>query len=484
MIIEAAPTDAIKEALETDLAGNSRIQKNAIDLGAYEALPYSVTYEKNGATAGDVPTDKRTYKQGNYVTIQGNSGNLAKTGSTFVGWNIAADGTGTFYAENTPFLMGTTNVTFYAVCTKNPTYTVAYDGNGATGGHVPQDHTSHEANQMVTVQGNSGNLIKTGATFAGWNTRIDGTSTSYQANDTFQITDSITLYAQWLVSPPPSTSNPSPAPISEDNDYSPTAEVKIILYSNGGTTLEPMEIHFNTKVSDLPTPTRAGYHFDGWYEDEALTKKWLEETIVRENMELYVKWTALPVEEPERLQEPQPQLPKPVVMFGDIERHWAKEMIEELTALGIIQGYEDGTFHPDAPISRMHVAVLLTRAFSLEVGRATADFSDVPPTHPYYAAITALQQAGIVDGTNGAFLPAENITRAQVAKVLVGILGVTPEGTSSFADVYRTHWSAGYIAVLERKGIALGDNGHFYPNESVTRAQFVAFLYRIMQIKE
>ncbi|KYG91161.1 S-layer protein [[Bacillus] sp. KCTC 13219] len=161
-----------------------------------------------------------------------------------------------------------------------------------------------------------------------------------------------------------------------------------------------------------------------------------------------------------------------------MENHWAKEMIEALTAQGIIQGYEDGTFRPNEPVSRMHVAALLTRAFSFEPVRLASDFTDVSPAHPYYDAIKVLQQARIVDGVNGAFLPTEKMTRAQLAKILVGVLGLTPEGTTSFIDVDSAHWSAGYIAVLEREGIALGDNGEFRPNESVTRAQFVAFLYR------
>ncbi|WPK10302.1 putative Ig domain-containing protein [Lysinibacillus louembei] len=250
----------------------------------------------------------------------------------------------------------------------------------------------------------------------------------------------------------------------------------ITLHTNGGTAIAPIDINYNTKVGDLPVPIREGYRFEGWYQDEALTKRWVEETILQENISLYAKWTALPIEEPEPSQPP-----KPIVPFHDVERHWAKEMIEELTALGIIQGFEDGTFRPNAPISRMHVAVLLSRVFSLDAVREADGFSDVPSTHPYYEAIQALQQAGIIDGASGAFLPAENMTRAQLAKVLVGVLGLTPEGTSSFADVASTHWSAGYIATLEREGITLGDNGHFRPNEPVTRAQFVAFLYRIMQ---
>ncbi len=266
-----------------------------------------------------------------------------------------------------------------------------------------------------------------------------------------------------------------------DNILSP-APVKITLDTNGGTTLVPIEIAYNTKVSELPIPTKEGFRFDGWYLDAAFTKPWGKETLVRENIALYAKWTALPVEESETPQEPQqPQLPKPVVTYSDMDHHWANEMVEELVKLGIIQGYEDGTFRPNVPISRMHVAALLTRAFPFKPLRATHDFSDVSSTHPYYDAIITLQQAGIIDGTNGAFRPTEKMTRAQLAKILVGVLGLTPEGTSSFADVDSHHWSAGYIAVLEREGIALGDNGKFRPNEHVTRAQFVAFLYRIMQ---
>lgn len=194
-----------------------------------------------------------------------------------------------------------------------------------------------------------------------------------------------------------------------------------------------------------------------------------------------VKVTVLPKSSVPAPTPEEPKQPDKQVSFTDTANSWAKEMIEELAAQGIIQGYEDGTFRPNALISRMHVAMLLTRAFSLETVRNAEDFSDVPKNHRYYEAIKVLQQAGIIDGANGASHPTENMTRAQLAKVLVGVLGLTPQGTSSFKDVDSKHWSTGYIAVLEREGIALGDAGKFNPNEPVTRAQFVAFLYRIMQ---
>lgn len=537
-----------------DLAGNHR-QVGAIDLGAYEAFPYDVTYEENGATAGDVPFDKMTYNQGQPVTIQ-NKGTLERAGHTFAGWNTRADGQGQDYVENTSFTIGTEklklyakwtpnsyNVTFdsndgsaitmqqvmyntqastptapskqghtfvgwykdmaftapwnfatdvvteaitlYAKWTMNPTYTVTYDKNGATGGTVPQDNKTYEEKDNVTVQGNSGQLVRTNYMFKGWNTSADGKGAFYTANTTFGMGQTnVTLYAEWTAKPPTTggDGNPITPPTSNDNDYSPPSTVKITLHTNGGTVLAPMEWTYNTKIKNLPVPTKEGYRFNGWYRDEAFTKPWTEDTVIRENISLYAKWTALPVEKQTPSKEPQPT--KPSVTFSDINKnHWAKDMIEELATRGIIKGYADGSFHPNEFISRMHVAVLLTRAFPFDQVREATDFSDVPSTLPYYEAITILQQAGIVDGSNGNFRPNENMTRAQLAKILVGVLGLKPKGTSSFADVDSTHWSTGYIAVLEREGIALGDNGNFRPNEPVTRAQFVAFLYRIIQIE-
>ncbi len=81
----------------------------------------------------------------------------------------------------------------------NPTYSVTYDGNGFTGGAVPLDIAGYEAGDTVTVKTNSGNLVKTGQYFAGWNTAADGSGQSYSSiAGTFTIgSANVTLYAQW-----------------------------------------------------------------------------------------------------------------------------------------------------------------------------------------------------------------------------------------------------------------------------------------------
>ena len=78
------------------------------------------------------------------------------------------------------------------------TFSVTYDGNGNTGGSVPTDSNEYDdENNTVTVLGNTGNLVKAGYVWSGWNTQPNGEGTTYQANATFTITANTTLYAKW-----------------------------------------------------------------------------------------------------------------------------------------------------------------------------------------------------------------------------------------------------------------------------------------------
>ena len=80
------------------------------------------------------------------------------------------------------------------VSATEPIY-VVYDSNGATGSVT--DNTIYSAdNNTVTVKSNDG-LTYEGHTFTGWNTKADGTGTTYQPGNTFNITETTTLYAQW-----------------------------------------------------------------------------------------------------------------------------------------------------------------------------------------------------------------------------------------------------------------------------------------------
>ena len=83
-----------------------------------------------------------------------------------------------------------------------PTYTVTYYGNGNTGGDVPLDLTNYTEGETVTVLGNVNDLVKTGNSFTGWNTKADGTGTFYTQGPSLIMGDSnVILYAQWTTNP-------------------------------------------------------------------------------------------------------------------------------------------------------------------------------------------------------------------------------------------------------------------------------------------
>ena len=94
-----------------------------------EPATYTVTYDANGATSGSVPTDANKYESGASVTVLGNTGNLAKTNSEFLGWSKTATATAAEYVAGSTFAIGDADVTLYAVWKTKDTpapYTPSY----------------------------------------------------------------------------------------------------------------------------------------------------------------------------------------------------------------------------------------------------------------------------------------------------------------------------------------------------------------------
>ncbi|HVO21025.1 MAG TPA: InlB B-repeat-containing protein [Anaeromyxobacter sp.] len=82
------------------------------------------------------------------------------------------------------------------------TYTVTYNGNGATGGTVPTDPNTYAAGQTITVMGNPGVLVKAGYSLKGWNTQADGSGPTYTPGQTLAMgAANLTLFAQWTALP-------------------------------------------------------------------------------------------------------------------------------------------------------------------------------------------------------------------------------------------------------------------------------------------
>lgn len=159
-----------------------------------KAKSYTVSFEPNGGegTMDDVsiPYDEPTGLPANKFT---------KTGYHFDEWKD--QDTGNTYGDKEDITIasdsGRDHVTLEAQWEAN-TYTVEYDGNGATGGSTASSSHTYDEAKELTENG----FEKTGYTFSGWNTKADGSGTSYQdkekvKNLTDKDEDTVTLYAQW-----------------------------------------------------------------------------------------------------------------------------------------------------------------------------------------------------------------------------------------------------------------------------------------------
>ena len=255
---------------------------NVVLYAQWTAVPtFTVSYNANGATGGSVPVDGNKYQAGATVTVLGNTGNLANTGYTFVEWNTAANGSGTSYAQGATLTMGSANVTLYAQWTAVPTFTVSYNGNGATGGSAPVDGNKYQAGATVTVLGNTGNLANTGYTFVGWNTVANGSGTEYTAGGTFTMgSANLTLYAQWSQQGSTYTVTyngngiASGFGVSDPNQYE--AGQQVTVYGNLGFFFNPGHVFtgWNTAANGTGTAYAVGDTFDMGMDNVTLYAQW------------------------------------------------------------------------------------------------------------------------------------------------------------------------------------------------------------------
>lgn len=252
--------ESIEEKVESDLGSSAR---------------YGVTYYGNGEDGGTAPTDETLYAEGQSVTVKG-QGTLSLTGSTFTGWNTQEDGEGTPYVVDSSFPMPASNVDLYAQWTTNPTYTVTYVGTNATGGSAPTDPNNYEENDLVTVADpavGANPLYRNGYTFSGWNTHMSGDGTTRIAGSTFQIgTENVTLYAQWSLN---------------------TYNIFYNLNSGANHASNPGSYTILSSTITLQPPSRSGYTFGGWYNNEGFSGSAITQIAsgTTGHITLYAKWS-------------------------------------------------------------------------------------------------------------------------------------------------------------------------------------------------
>ncbi|WP_061809041.1 S-layer homology domain-containing protein [Rossellomorea vietnamensis] len=124
--------------------------------------------------------------------------------------------------------------------------------------------------------------------------------------------------------------------------------------------------------------------------------------------------------------------------------------------------------------------------FTVSAASAATSFSDVKESSSFYEEIMYLSENNIIKGTDNAFHPQEDVTRAAAATMIGRALGLDgAQRESSFSDVSSQSYAVGYIESAAEKGIVKGYPGNtFKPNEPVTRAEMAIFISRAFELEE
>jgi len=223
--------------------------------------------------------------------------------------------------------------------------------------------------------------------------------------------------------------------------------------TNGGSKLDPVTAPKNTviRLSSYST-ARAGYAFDGWYLDAELTQAVTKITLT-EDTTVYAKWT-------EKASE---------------------GLLNTKDHIAYLGGYATGEFGPNRNITRAETAMLFYRLLNDPSAGGRSFFPDVEANAWYAEAVQKLAGLGIIAGyADGTFRPNASITRAEFVAMATRFVTLTAEDCS-FTDVSRSHWAYGYIAFASSQGWISGyADGSFRPGSSITRAEVAKIVNRML----
>ena len=303
----------------------------------------------------------------------------------------------------------------------------------------------YAADETVIIRAGSRSNYK----FNGWTS--DSTDVTFanakKADTTFTMPNhAVTVTASWTYTDSS----------RDDDDYDYTLRY----VTNGGKAIssESRSRSWVKDYEDLPVPTRVGYRFNGWYYDTKLTKAVTGDVQVSSRtVTLYAGWTENSV---------------PAILNGD--DHFA-----------YIQGYNDGTVRPNTPVTRAQVATILFRLLDEDVRdkylTETNTFTDVAADYWANTAISTMANLGVFKGrTTDRFDPNAPITRGEFAAVCARFDDSSVQSSNAFSDI-DGYWAKQEILRAAALGWVQGyQDGTFRPTASITRAQVVTMINRVL----
>lgn len=246
--------------------------------------------------------------------------------------------------------------------------------------------------------------------------------------------------------------------------------------SNGGTQYADESHPEGTVVELDKVPSRPGFSFTGWFEDAELTSA-VESVTMDDHKTVHAGWEEVYV----------PPYVPPVTPSKPAEPEPAPNWLNTEDHFGYIIGYGDGTVRPEAPITRAEVATIFFRLLTDEARESfwceESGYSDVAAGDWFNTAVSTLSKLGILSGyEDGTFRPNAQISRAEFAKIAVSFFELEDmESENIFSDVVTGSWYESYVAAAAELGLIEGyEGGVFRPQASITRAETAAIVNRTL----
>ena len=448
----------------------------------YTPEPTSLgTVKLNGTAAKE--NDTITVQEGTvYESLNPETGEVQGAtavpgkGSVFVGWYDAQD------TERSNRLIDSTTYTpkkdssgryqegSYVALFRLKQYVLRYDANGGTGTMEDQTFPHGQAHPLEKCA-----FSREGYSFVGWATEQEG-KVKYEDQKSIKLdeefpnltndNDEVYLYAVWEEQSVTLSYEPNDAELGSVSKASETVDA--VTGTAKGSTAQP----------------KSGARFDGWYSaDGALLSKELtfvptkKDGAVWQGTTYYAHFSAKrspsTPSTPAKPDETKPTLaPIPEMLNG--EDHYA-----------YLLGYEDGTVRPNGSISRAEVATVLFRLLKDDVRmqNLTKDnaYSDVSDTAWYAAAVSTLSKMGVISGyPDGTFRPNAPITRAEFAAMIARFDETAKSADTPFTDI-SGHWAENAIGKAYGNGWVEGSSKTvFCPESNLTRAETATLLNRVL----
>lgn len=181
--------------------------------------------------------------------------------------------------------------------------------------------------------------------------------------------------------------------------------------------------------------------------------------------------------------------------FADMENHWAKDAVNDMGSRLVINGVNKTTFNPNADITRAEFAAIIVRGLGLKLGDGKTAFADVPANSWYAGAVETASEYGLITGfEDGTFQPNAPITREQAMNIIAKAMKLTgiadQTGTVDVTSVLTAFTDGGNIGVWAKDSMALaakaglisgrGDN-KLEAKANVTRAEVAVLIQRLLQ---